>query len=158
MIPAETDVFKTSSGCLKKVTTSYYQTRLGHDFWQKTSDLRRLEVVQFMTSWRRLIYDVFRRSDLQRPDDVWFTSSWWRQIRYVLKSSDLQRLQDADLRRLEDVRFTSSWRRLIYDILKTSDLWRLEDIFKTTSRSDVYTASKETIFSCFVLSEVFRKF
>ena len=43
--PADTDVFKTSSGRLKKVTTSYNQTRRRHDVWKKTSDLRRLEDV-----------------------------------------------------------------------------------------------------------------
>ena len=36
-IPADTDVFKTSSGRLKKVTTSYDQTRRRHDVWKKTS-------------------------------------------------------------------------------------------------------------------------
>ena len=48
--PTGTDVFKTSSGRLKKVTTSYDQTRRRHDVWKKTSDLRRLEDVQFTTS------------------------------------------------------------------------------------------------------------
>ena len=43
--PADTDVFKTSSGHLKKVTTSYDQTRRRHDVWKKTQDLRRLEDV-----------------------------------------------------------------------------------------------------------------
>ena len=43
--PADKDVFKTSSGRLKKVTTSYDQTRRGHDIWKMTSDLRRLEDV-----------------------------------------------------------------------------------------------------------------
>ena len=33
---------QTSSGRLKKVTTSYDQTRCQHDVWKKTSDLRRL--------------------------------------------------------------------------------------------------------------------
>ena len=40
--PADIDVFKTSSGRLKKVTTSYDQTRRCHDVWQKMSDLRHL--------------------------------------------------------------------------------------------------------------------
>ena len=44
-IPGDTDVFKTSSGRLKKVTTSYDQTRRHHDVWKMTSDLRRLEDV-----------------------------------------------------------------------------------------------------------------
>ena len=36
---ADTDVFKTSSGRLKKVMTSYDQTRRRHDIWKMTSDL-----------------------------------------------------------------------------------------------------------------------
>ena len=43
--PADTDVIKTSSGRLKKVTTPYDQTRRLQDVWQMTSDLRRLEDV-----------------------------------------------------------------------------------------------------------------
>ena len=43
-----------------------------------------------------------------------------------------------------------------------SDLRRFEDVRTATSvkqrRSDVYATSKETIFSYFVLSEIFRKF
>ena len=38
--PADSDAFKTSSGRLKKVTTSYDQ-----DIWKKTSILQRLEDV-----------------------------------------------------------------------------------------------------------------
>ena len=38
LYPADTDVFKTSSRRLKKVTTSYGQTRRRHNVWQKTSD------------------------------------------------------------------------------------------------------------------------
>ena len=49
-VPADTDVPKTSSGRLKKVTTSYDKTRRRHDAWKKTSDLRRLEDVQFTRS------------------------------------------------------------------------------------------------------------
>ena len=49
--PADRDVFKTSSGRLKKVK-SYDQTRRRNDVLQKTSDLRRLEDVWFMTSWK----------------------------------------------------------------------------------------------------------
>ena len=41
--PVNTDIFKTSSGRLKKVTTSYNQTRNYDDVWKKTSDLQRLE-------------------------------------------------------------------------------------------------------------------
>ena len=58
-IPADTDVFETSSGRFKKVTTSYDQTRRCHHVWKKTSDLRRLE-------------DVC----LRRLEDVQFTMSW----------------------------------------------------------------------------------
>ena len=131
-IPADTDVFKTFSGRLKKVTTSYDQTRRRYDIWKKTSDLRRFEDVWFMSSWRRLIYDAFRTSGLRRPEDVWFTSfsdiqfrtSWKRRIYNVSRT--------PDLRRLEDVRFASSWRRPIYDVLKTSDLWRLEEVWFIT--------------------------
>ena len=140
-IPADTDVFKTSSGRLKKVTTSYDQTRRRYDVWKMTSDLRLLEDVWFTSSWRRpiynvlksLIYDVFRTSGFQRPQDVWFTSSWRRLICDVWKTSDLQRLQDICLRRFEDVRFTLSWRRPMYNILKTSDLWRIEEVWFMTS-------------------------
>ena len=43
-----------------------------------------------------------------------------------------------------------------------SDLARLGDVFRTISvlqgRSDVYTMSKEMIFSYLVFSEIFRKF
>ena len=108
----DTDVFKTSSGRLKKVTTSYDQTRRRHDVLQKTSDLRRLEDVRFTSSWRRPIYDVLKTSDLRRFEDVRFTTSWRRLIYVFLKTSDL--------RCLEDVWLTTSWRRLIYDVLKTS--------------------------------------
>ena len=45
--PEDTDVFKTSSGRLKKVTTPCDQTRRRHNLWRKTSDLRRPEDVQF---------------------------------------------------------------------------------------------------------------
>ena len=137
-IPADTDVFKTSSGRLKKVTTSYDQTRRLHDVWQKTSDLRRLEDVWFTSSNQWSL------------EDVWFTSSWRRPIN-VLKTSNLHRLEKvqffatswkrliydvfgtSDLWRLEDIRFTSSWRSLTYDVLKTSDLRRLEDVWFMTS-------------------------
>ena len=50
--PADRDVFKTSSGRLKKVTTSYDQPRRRNDVLQETSDLRRLEDVRFMKSWK----------------------------------------------------------------------------------------------------------
>ena len=60
--PTDTEVFMTSSRRLKKVTTSYDQTRRVHNVWKKTSDvlktsyLCRFKDVQFITSWRRLIY------------------------------------------------------------------------------------------------------
>ena len=98
--PADTDVFKTSSGRLKEGKTSYNQTRCRQDLYE--------EDVRFTTSWRRLIYDVFKMSGLRRPED-------------------------ARLRHLEVVQFTTSWRRLIYDVSKTSNMWRLEDLCKTTS-------------------------
>ena len=47
--PADTDVFKASSGRLKKVATSYDQTRRHQDVL-KTSDLRRLEDLQYTMS------------------------------------------------------------------------------------------------------------
>ena len=167
--PVDTDVFKTSSGRLKKVKTSYDQTRLPHDVWQKTYDLRRLEDVgltsswrlQFTMPWRRLICNVLKTSDsprlgdvgLRLLEDVLLTTSWRRLIYNAWKT--------CNLRHLEDVGFTSSWRRLICDVLGTSFLWRLEDVCRTTSvlqrRSNVYTTSKEMIFSYLVLSEIFRK-
>ena len=52
-IPADTNVFKTSSGRLKKVTMSCDQTRRRQDVLQRTSDLRRLEDVRFTSSWWR---------------------------------------------------------------------------------------------------------
>ena len=122
---ADTEVFKTSSGRLKKVTTSYDQTRRRQDVWKKASDLRRLEDVLFTLSWRRPIYDVLKTSDLRRLEDVWFKTSWRRSIYNVLKTSDLWRL--------EDVWFTTSWRRQIYVVLRTSTLRRLEDVWFTTS-------------------------
>ena len=70
MYPADTNVFKTFSGRLKKVTTSYDQTRRRRDVLQKMSDLRRLENVQFTSSWRRLILVVLKTSDLQRLEEV----------------------------------------------------------------------------------------
>ena len=83
----DTDVWKTSSGHLKKVTTSYDQTRRHlHDVWQKKSDLYCLENIWLITSSRRLIYDIssfwrrriylaLRTSDLWRSEDAWFTTS-----------------------------------------------------------------------------------
>ena len=58
----------------------------------KTSDLRRLEDVQIVTSWKRLIYDALKTSDLRRLEDVQFTTSWRRLIYDVLKTSNLWRL------------------------------------------------------------------
>ena len=109
--PANTDVYKTSPGRLKKVTRSCDQTRRRQDFLQKTSDLWRLEDVWFTSSWRRPIYDVLKTFDLRRLEDVWFITSWKHMIYDVLKTSNLQRL--------EDIWFTSSWRRPISDVLKT---------------------------------------
>ena len=99
-IPADTDVFRTSSGRLQKVTTSYDQTRRLHDIWQKTSDLQRLEEVQFTSSWRRPIYYILKTSVLRRLKNIWFTTSRRCRIYVVLKTTDLHRL--------EDVGFTSS--------------------------------------------------
>ena len=70
----QTSVFKTSSGRLKKVTTTYDQIRRHHDVWQKTFDLRRLEDARFMTPWRSLIYDVWNTSMKRRLEDVLKTS------------------------------------------------------------------------------------
>ena len=123
--PEDTDVFKTSSGRLKKVSKSCDQTRRHQDVLQKTSDLRRLEDVRFTSSWRRPIYDVFKTSDLRRLADVWFKTSWRHPIYDVLNTSDL--------RRLEDVRFTTSLRRLIYGVLKTSVKRRICSNFIATS-------------------------
>ena len=85
--PADTDVFKTSSGP--------DQTRLCHVVWKKTWDLQRLEDVEFTTSWRSPIWDVLKTSDLRRLEDLWFMSSWRRPIDNVLKASDLWRLEDV---------------------------------------------------------------
>ena len=134
--PADTDVFKTSSGRLKKVTTSCGQTRRCHDVWKKTLDLRRLEDVWFTSSWRRPIWDVSKTSDLRRLEDVGFMTSWRRSIYVVLNMSNLGRL--------EDVWFTTFWGRLIY-VLKTSDLRRLEDDWFTTSwRRPIYVTMRES--------------
>ena len=104
----------------------------------KTSKLRRLEDVQFTTSWKRVIYNVLRTFDLGRLEDVQFITSWRRLIYYVLKTSDL--------RCLEDVQFKVS----------------LQDVFKTKSvyqrRNNIYTTSMKMIFPYFVLSEIFRTF
>ena len=48
--PVDTDVFKTSSVRLKKVTTSYDQTRRRKNVWKKTSDLRLVEDALFTSS------------------------------------------------------------------------------------------------------------
>ena len=157
----DTDVLKRTLGRLKKVMTSYDQTRRRHDVWKKTSDLRSLGDVWFTTFSGRLVYDVMKTFDLRCLEDVQFGTSWKHQIHNVFRTLDLRR---------EDLRFTSSWRRPIYVVLKTSNLRRLEDFWfvtledvcETTSvlqlRSDVYATSKEMIFSYFVLSEIFRKF
>ena len=93
--PADTDVCEISSGCLKKVTMSYNQTRRCHNVWQKTSDLRRLEGTWFTSCWRNPSYDVLRTSGLRRPEDVWFTLSWRHLISDIMMTSDLQRLKDV---------------------------------------------------------------
>ena len=102
--PADTDVFKTCSGRLKKVTASYDQTRCCQDVLKKTPNLQRLQDVWFMTYWRRLIYDVLKKSNLHRLEDVQFMTSSRRLIYDILRTSDL--------RRLEDVQFTTSSRHL----------------------------------------------
>ena len=153
--PADTDVFKTSSGRLKKVTTSHDQSRRRQDVWKKMSDLRRLEYVLFKlsrrcsylwrhedvlftTSWGRLIYDVLKTSDLRCLEDVLFTTSWRCLIYDVFKKSDLFRL--------EDVQFTTSSRRLIYDVLRTSDFRHLEDVrFASSSRHSIYDVFKTSV-------------
>ena len=107
-IPADTDVFKTSSERLKKVTTSYNQTRHRH-VWKKTLDLRRFE-------------------------DVWFTSSWKRQIDNVLKTSDLWRLEVVckttfvKLRR-SDVSTTSK-KKMIFSYFVLSEIFRKFEVFE----------------------------
>ena len=115
--PADTDVFKTSSGSLKMVKTSYDQTRRCRNVWKKTSGLQRLEDVWFMTSWRLRI--------LRRLEDVQFTTSWRCLIYDFLKKSDLLCF--------EDVQYTTSWRRLISDVLTTSDLHPLAEVQFTMS-------------------------
>ena len=148
-LPGNTDAFKTSSERLKKVATSYDQTRRRYDFWKKTSDLRHLEDVWFTMFSRRLVYDVLKTSDLSRLEDVEFETSWKRLIYDVFRMSDL--------RRLEDVRFMSSWRSPIYDVLKTSDLQRLQDVWFTASwRRLIYDILKRSILYCLKCSENFK--
>ena len=119
--PADTDVFKMSSGRLKKVTTSYDQTRRRHVVWK-----------------RHRIYDVSKTSDLRRLQDVWFSTSWRCLIYVILKTSNL--------RRLENVRFPTSLERLIYNVLKTSDLRHLEDVWvMTSSRRLIYDVLKTSV-------------
>ena len=62
--PADTDIFMTSPGRLKKFMTSYDQTRRRYNLLQKTSGLRRLEDVRLTLFLRRPIYDVLKTSDL----------------------------------------------------------------------------------------------
>ena len=71
----DTDVFKTSSGRLKKVMTSCDQTRRCQGVLEGTFDLRRLEDVQFMTSRRRLSYDALETSALYQLEDIYFMTS-----------------------------------------------------------------------------------
>ena len=136
--PANTDVFKTSSGRLKKATTSYDQTRRSQGVWRKSSYLRHPEDVGFTSPWRRQVCDVLKTSILWCLEDVGFTSSWRRLIYDVFKTSDLLRL--------EDVWFTTSWRRrLIYDVLKTSVERRLCSNVVATS-----TQGRNKFLSCIV--------
>ena len=79
---------QTSSVRLKKVATSYNQTRRRQDICKKTSDLGRLEDVLFTSSWRRPIYVVLKTSVLRRLKGVWFKTSWLRSIYDVFKTSD----------------------------------------------------------------------
>ena len=89
MQPADRDVFWTSSGRLKKATTSYEtkqdviamsgkRRRIYNVL--KTSDLRRLKDVEFLKSWRRLIYVIVKMSNLRRLKNVCFTTSSGRLI------------------------------------------------------------------------------
>ena len=78
---------------LKKVTTSYDQTRHSQNVWQKTFYLRCLEDSRFTTSWRPLIYDVLKMSDLQPLEHVGF--SWGRLFYDVLKTSYLRHRKDV---------------------------------------------------------------
>ena len=71
----DTDVFKTSPGRLKKVTTSYDKPD-----------------VFTMSGRRPQIYVVLKMSDLRRHEDIWFTTSWRCPIYDVLETSDLLRL------------------------------------------------------------------
>ena len=95
----------------------------------KTSDLRRLEDVRFITSWRRLFYDVWfttsRRCWIYIALKIIFTTSLRRMVYDVLRTYDLRRLEDAG--------FTSSQGQPIFDVWKTSNLRRLEDVWITTS-------------------------
>ena len=134
----------------------------------KTSYLRCLEDIRFMTSWERLFYDVLKTSHLRRLEDVGFMSSGRRPIYNVLKTSDLWRLGD--------VWFTTFWRHLIYIVLRTSDFRRFEDVWFTTfwrrliynflmTYVKLYLRRKQRlhnvrkiIFSYLVLSEILRKF
>ena len=95
LLPGNTDVFKTSSGRLEKVTTSYDQTRRRHEVLQKMSDLRHLDDVWFSTFWRRLIYAVLKTPNLHCLEDVQFSMSWRHLINGVLKAFDLRRLEEV---------------------------------------------------------------
>ena len=142
--PANADVFRTSSGRLKKVTTSYDQTkrlydtfRCRHVFTYITLQTSRhlAEDVWFTTSRRGRIYVLLKTFDLQRLEDVWFMMSWRRLIYDVLKTSDL--------RRLKELRFSTFWRGLIYDVLKTSNLRHLDDLSETTSVEKATSAQRQ---------------
>ena len=76
--PADTDVFKTSSGLLKKVTTSCDQTRRRHELLIYPADTD-----VFMTSSGRLKKVTTSCDQTRRRHDVW------------KKTSDLRRLEDV---------------------------------------------------------------
>ena len=149
--PANTDVFKTSSGRLKKATTSYDQTRRSQGVWRKLSYLRRPEDVGFTSPWRRQVCDVLKTSILWCLEDVWFTMSSRRLIYDVFNTSNLLRLQD--------VWFTTSWRRVIYDVLRTSVEQRLcsNVVATSTQRRNkwffliLYCLKYSESFKCFCL-------
>ena len=102
------DVF-TSSGKRRQI----YDTLRTSNLWRlEDACLHCLENVQFMTSWKRLIYVVLKTSNLRCLENVWFTTSSEHLIYGILKT--------CDLRCLEDVWFTTSWRRHFHDVLKTS--------------------------------------
>ena len=84
----DTDVFKTSSGSLKKFMTSYDQIRrrgkrFRTDIVLKTSDschiedanLQRPEDAKFRAPWRHRICFLSNMFHLRRLEDIWFSAS-----------------------------------------------------------------------------------